>query len=139
MQTTHEDLILLGREGGGNETPLLRLVFFVQTKQSQAYDINMLSSPPPPFKYLNRLDFQVLQTERHWRTPQAVTFNFHENYLQTVRHWKTPQAVIFNSPTNGTPVEGAPKPLHSIFTKISYKRHATGGRPKLYYSIVYKQ
>ena len=33
---------------------------------------------------------------------------FSRNYLQTVRHWRTPQAVIFDFPTNGTPVEGAP-------------------------------
>jgi hypothetical protein len=37
-----------------------------------------------------------LQTVRHWRAPQTVTFNFHENVLQTARHWRTPQAATFN-------------------------------------------
>ena len=74
--------------GGGNKTSLLRLVFFVETEQNQAYDINMLSPPPPTFKHLKWLaDFHVLQTAHHWRAPQAVIFNF---------------------PTNGTPLEGAP-------------------------------
>ena len=91
MQTTRADLILWGGWGRKTETPLVRLVFFVQTKQSQAYDINMLRSPT---------SIEIFEVAGRFSSPTNGTS------LES-----TPSRCIQISrklPINGTPLEEAP-------------------------------